>query len=87
MYILKKGRAGILYNAGETEVLSLETMIRMSLDDRKDGKDELGLHFPEALALRSPLFKVTDRNALLDFFVQLWIIFRARAKTCIQDTL
>ena len=36
MYILKKGRAGIQYNAGKTEALSLETMIRMDGEDEQD---------------------------------------------------
>ena len=53
MYILKKGRAGIQYNAGKTEALSLETMIRMGLTTERDGEDEQGLHFPDGLAPRS----------------------------------
>lgn len=40
MYILKKGRAGIQYNAGKTEALSLETMIRMSLATERMEEDE-----------------------------------------------
>jgi len=41
VYILQKGRAGMLYNyAGETEALSLETKNRMSLKNREDAENE-----------------------------------------------
>ena len=62
MYILKKGRAGIQYNAGKTEALSLETMIRMSRMTGRMGRTS-GTPFPRGLSSKIAIvFFGSDRS-------------------------
>lgn len=61
MYILKKGRAGIQYNAGKTEALSLETMIRMSRMMGRMGRTS-GTPFPRGLSSKIAIFLGSERS-------------------------
>lgn len=61
MYILKKGRAGIQYNAGKTEALSLETMIRTRLMAEMMGRMK-GTPFPRALSTQITIISVRQTH-------------------------